>query len=211
MAICVLICAGVYVGAGRKQNAAQRVELNSALTCRAETPRQEVKAHKGSSFRCRFSLDSERSSRSFSSSSSRTAWSTGSPTSAPASSMTFKHSGNREDRRYISINTSTGRLPLIGSVGLTPAASTARIPSGECSSNSPNKSASVAKAPPLAIIVAGTQRTKSWVVRLVRHGYSRLVARPLPIPLVVAGMRANPEVLHTGSEDSNLKTNDLAL
>ena len=127
---------------------AQRVELNSAHTCSAETPRQEVKAHKGFSFRCTRLLDSERSSRSFSSSSSRTAWSTGSPTSAPASSMTCKHSGNCADRRYISIRTSTGRLPLIGSVGLTPAASTPRIPSGECSSNAPDKSAAVAKAPP---------------------------------------------------------------
>lgn len=189
---------------------AQRVELNSAHTCRAETPRQEVKAHRGLSFRCRFSLDLARSARSFWSSSSRTASSSGSPSSAPTSSMTCKHSENREDRRYISINVSIGRLPLIGSVGLTPAARTARIPAGECSSNSPDRSASVAKAPPLAIIAASTQPEQCVGRQIVRHGYSRLVAQPLPILWLWPDAR-NPDALHMGSEDSNLNASDLAL
>ncbi len=175
---------------------AQRVELNSAHTCRAETPRQEVKAHKGLSFRCRFSLDLERSAWSLSSSSSRTASSSGSPTSAPASSMTCKHSGNREDRRYISIGASIGRLPLIGLVGLTPAASTARIPSGESSSNSPNKSASVAKS---ASSGDHSRQHPAGASRGASHtGIPAWSPGPLPIPLVVAGMRTSPEVLHKG-------------
>src|SRR3954447_14701679 len=56
--------------------------------------------------------------------------------------MTCKHSANRGDRRYISISESIGRLPSIGSVGLTPAASDSRMPAGECSSNAPSRSAS---------------------------------------------------------------------
>jgi hypothetical protein len=47
----VLVRAGVYVSAASSRTLAQRVELNSAQMCKAVTPRQDVKAHNGFSFR----------------------------------------------------------------------------------------------------------------------------------------------------------------
>ena len=119
---------------------AQRVELNSAQIWSGETPRQDVKAHNGLNFRCRSHGDLARSLLSPASSSSRRASSSGSPTAAPASIITWRHSAKRGDRRYVSISESIGRRPLISSVGLTPAASKDRMSSGECSSNGPNSS-----------------------------------------------------------------------
>ncbi len=54
-----------------------------------------------------------------------------------------------------SIRISIGRLPLISFVGLTPAASTRRMPSGECTSNSPSRSASAGIATPVSKVKAG--------------------------------------------------------
>ena len=47
-AIRIQIGAGVYIRASLQQARAQRVELNSAQMCRADTPRQDVKATEGS-------------------------------------------------------------------------------------------------------------------------------------------------------------------
>lgn len=62
---------------------------------------------------------------------------------APASSMTWRQSAKRGERKYASIRLSMGRLPLIGPVGLTPALSDARISPGECTSNAPKRSSSI--------------------------------------------------------------------
>jgi len=135
-----------------RRTRAQRTELNSAQMCRADTPRQEVKAHNGFSFFARLPLDLATRPRSPASSSRRIAWSSGSPMLPPASSMICKHSANRGDRRYIPIRESIGRVPSMGSVGLTPPPSNSRMRSGECSSNAPSRSASIDIVPSLSIV-----------------------------------------------------------
>ena len=75
----------------------------------------------------------------------------------------LQHSANRGDRRYIAISESIGRMPLIGSVGLIPAAKDSRMPSGEWVSNAPNRSASMDTVPlpsmvPSVEVVAETRR-----------------------------------------------------
>ena len=139
----ILIGSGVYISAILQQDmgTSDGVELGADVQSRNAPTGCEGAQRAQRLFSVSFDL--ARSPRSPASSSSRITWSSGSLIVAPASSRTCKHSANRGERRYISIRQSIGRLPLIGSVALTPAASKSRMPSGECSSNAPSRSASV--------------------------------------------------------------------